>query len=329
MTEPRDEQPTGDETPQDHTGPAGPGPNDTGTNDTGTNDTGPMDQGGFDELEPHPDHIMGKNAEVNSKLVDEGESEADPKADSKADDESEKKSKTKDSSFLDHLEDLRSTLIQSTIAGLLATVICWFVSADLLDILVRPIKDQGVYFTAPNEAFLVRLKLAAAMGLFAVAPFIFFRIYMFIMPGLYKKEKKVVTPLLITTSLLFYTGVSFGFLIVVPQVMIFLMSFGTAYLSPLIGVGQYFAFVSKLSLAFGLVFQLPLLVLFLSVIGVVKPKTLLRTWRYAILAIFALSALLTPPDVISQVMMAGPVLVLYWSSVLVALIVTRKRRKED
>ncbi len=288
MTEPRDEHPNADETPQDQ--------------------TGPRDQYGFDVLEPDPDHPMAKTEEVDDAVEDSGDDSL---------------------SFLDHLEDLRRTLIQSTIAGLLATIICWFISSDLLDLLVRPIKDQGVYFTAPNEAFLVRLKLAAAMGLFVVAPFIFFRIYMFIMPGLYKKEKKVVTPLLITTSLLFYLGVSFGFLIVVPQVMIFLMSFGTAYLSPLIGVGAYFAFVTRLCLAFGLVFQLPLLVLFLSVIGVVEPKTLMHTWRYAILSIFVLSAFLTPPDVVSQVMMAGPVLVLYWSSVLVAWIVTRKRRKED
>ncbi len=232
-------------------------------------------------------------------------------------------------SFLDHLEELRGTLIQSLIAALAATILCWFVSSDMLDLLVRPIKDQGVYFTAPNEAFMVRLKLSAAMGLFVVAPFIFFRIYMFILPGLYAKEKKVVTPLLIITTLLFYAGVSFGFLVVIPQVMVFLMSFGTAYLSPLIGIGAYFAFVSKLCLAFGLVFQLPLLVLFLSVIGILDPRTLLRTWRYAIVLIFAMSALLTPPDVISQVMMAGPVLVLYWSSVVVAFIVTRRRRKED
>ncbi len=271
------------------------------------NSIGPKDQVGFEKLEPADEHPLKSEQDTAAQEPD----------------------KEKDQGFLDHLDDLRRTLIQATLAGFAATVICWFVSSDLLDILVRPIKDQGVYFTAPNEAFLVRLKLAAAMGLFLVAPFIFFRFYMFIMPGLYHKEKKVVTPLLIATSLLFYTGVSFGFLIVIPQVMVFLMSFGTAYLSPLIGIGAYFGFVSKLCLAFGLVFQLPLLVLFLSVIGVVSPRMLLRTWRYAILAIFALSALLTPPDVISQVMMAGPVLILYWSSVVVALVVTRKQRKDD
>jgi sec-independent protein translocase protein TatC len=295
VTDPRDEQPIPDETPVDH--------------------TGPRDQIGFDQLT--------SDSEPPRDPEDEGVpgAPADPPA---ADDPEEN-----GQGFLDHLEDLRKTLIQATLAGFAATIICWFVSSDLLDLLVRPIKDQGVFFTAPNEAFLVRLKLSAAMGLFVVAPFIFFRLYMFVLPGLYQKEKKVITPLLVITSVLFYTGVSFGFLVVIPQVMVFLLSFGTAYLSPLIGVGAYFAFVSKLCLAFGLVFQLPLLVLFLSVIGVVNPKMLLRTWRYAILAIFSLSAFLTPPDVISQVMMAGPVLLLYWSSVLVAIIVTRKQRKED
>ncbi len=268
--------------------------------------TGPRDQMGFDELKPADDHPLqaGQEGETEEERGEKG------------------------MGFLDHLEDLRRTLIQSSLAMLVATILCWFVSSQLLDILVRPIKDQGVYFTAPNEAFLVRFKLAAVMGLFAVAPFIFFRLYMFIIPGLYHKEKKVVTPLLITTTLLFYTGVSFGFLVVIPQVITFLMGFGTAYLSPLIGIGAYFALVTRLVLAFGLVFQLPLVILFLSIIGLVNPKMLLRTWRYAIVIIFAMSALLTPPDVISQVMMAGPVLVLYWSSVLVALVVTRKRRKD-
>lgn len=268
--------------------------------------TGPRDQLGFDELKPPEDPPLLEGQEA--------EPEEEPKA--------------KGQGFLEHLDDLRTTLIQTSLAGFAATIICWFVSSRLLDILVLPIKDQGVYFTAPNEAFMVRFKLSAVMGLFVVAPFIMYRLYMFIIPGLYKKEKKVVTPLLITTTLLFYTGVSFGFLVVIPQVIAFLMSFGTAYLSPLIGIGAYFELVSRLVLAFGLVFQLPLVILFLSIIGLVKPKTLLKTWRYAIVIIFAMSALLTPPDVISQVMMAGPVLVLYWSSVLVALVVTRKRRKD-
>ncbi len=229
--------------------------------------------------------------------------------------------------LLDHLDELRTVLIHSSIAGLAATVLCWFWSADLLSLLIRPIESEGIYFTAPNEAFLTRLKLSGAVGLFVVAPFIFFKIYSFVLPGLYRQERKVVTPLLVATTLLFYLGVSFGFLVVIPQVVTFLLSFGTDTLSPLIGVGPYFGFVSRLCLAFGLVFELPLLVLFLSVIGVVNPRTLLRTWRYAVVGIAALSAVLTPPDVISQVMMAGPVLLLYMGSVLVSIVVTRKKRQ--
>ncbi len=307
-------------------------PQDKKPQDKKPQDKKAQDQFGFEDLKPHPDHPLAQQDTENIEEIENSE-EAKESSISETDYEKEdiptEDPGEKDLSFLDHLDDLRTTLIQSSGAAIVATIICWFISSNLLDILVRPIREQGVYFTAPNEAFLVRLKLAGAMGLFAVAPFIFFRLYMFVLPGLHKKEKKVITPLLLATALLFYTGVSFGFLIVVPQVMVFLMGFGTAYLSPLIGVGEYFGFVSKLCLAFGLVFQLPLLVLFLSVLGVVDPKKLLKTWRYAIIAIFALSAVLTPPDVVSQIMMAGPVLILYWSSVLVALIVTKKRRKED
>lgn len=238
---------------------------------------------------------------------------------------------TQDSSMglLDHLGELRTVLIHSFLAGVVATILCWFWSADLLDIMIMPIKDQGVYFTSPNEAFLTRLKLSGAVGLFVVAPFIFFKIYGFILPGLYQRERKVVTPLLLVTTVLFYTGVSFAFFVVIPQVISFLLGFGTEGLLPLIGVGPYFGFVARLCLAFGLVFELPLLVLALSWIGVVNPRVLLHTWRYAVVAIAFLSAVLTPPDVVSQVMMAGPVLILYISSVLVALVVTRRKRKQD
>lgn len=231
--------------------------------------------------------------------------------------------------LLEHLAELRGVMIHSFVAALVATILCWFWSGDLLDILIRPIQDQGVYFTAPNEAFLTRLKISAVVGLFVVAPFIFFKIYGFILPGLYKSERRVVTPLLLATTALFYTGVAFAFLVVIPQVITFLLSFGTDVMEPLIGVGPYFNFVARLCLAFGLVFELPLLVLFLSVLGIVNPRMLLRTWRFAIIIIVAMSAMLTPPDMISQVMMAGPVLVLYLGSVLVSIAVTSRRKKED
>ncbi|MFN2369841.1 MAG: twin-arginine translocase subunit TatC [Candidatus Krumholzibacteriia bacterium] len=231
--------------------------------------------------------------------------------------------------LLEHLEELRAVVMQAGIAAVAATILCWFWSADLLEFMIRPIRDEGIYFTAPNEAFMVRLKISAVAGLFVMAPFIFFKIYGFVLPGLYRRERRVVTPLLIATTALFYTGVAFAFTVVIPAVITFLLGYGTELVQPLIGVGPYFGFVARLCLAFGLVFELPLLVLGLSVAGIVDPRMLLRTWRFAIVAIFVCSAILTPPDVASQVMMALPVLVLYFGSALVSLLVVRRRRKQD
>lgn len=273
--------------------------------DASRQSAGPRDQEGFDNLQPP--------AEL-------------PEGDTPAEDESSTENKM---GILDHLEDLRSVLIQVFTAGLAASVLCWFWSTPLLDLLIDPIREEGVYFTAPNEAFLTKVKISMAVGVFIVAPFIFFRFYAFVLPGLYKKEKKVITPLLISTTALFYTGVAFAFMIVIPQVMEFLLSFGTDFMEPLIGVGAYFSFVSRMCLAFGIVFELPLVVLFLSVLGLVNPRMLLRTWRFAVVVIALMSAVLTPPDVISQLMMAGPVVILYLGSVLVAIVITRGKDKED
>ena len=232
-------------------------------------------------------------------------------------------------SFLDHLDELRTVIIRSAVAALAAAVLCWFWSADLLDLLVRPLADVGVYFTAPNEAFMVRLKLAGIVGLFVVLPFILWQVYSFVLPGLYSAERKVITPLILATTLLFYLGVAFSFLIVSPMVIRFLMTFGTDIMQPLIGVGNYFAFVARLSFAFGLIFELPVLVFFLSVAGIVDPRVLLRTWRYAIVIIVTAAAILTPPDVFSQLAMAIPVTLLYITSVLAAMIATRRRDGDE
>jgi len=293
---------------------------------------GPVDQLGHEKLRPAPDHPAF--ADFGPPLRDPTASGGDGggAGGGGAGDDPDPDEPDEDGSamgLLDHLAELRSVIMQSGIAALAATILCWFWSARLLDFMIRPIKDEGIYFTAPNEAFMVRLKISAVAGLFVMAPFIFFKIYGFILPGLYRRERKVVTPLLIATTALFYTGVVFAFAVVIPQVIRFLLGFGTDAMEPLIGVGPYFAFVTRLCLAFGLVFELPLLVLGLSVIGVVKPRTLLRTWRFAIVAIFTASAILTPPDVASQVMMALPVLVLYFGSALVSLLVVRGRRKQD
>jgi sec-independent protein translocase protein TatC len=227
--------------------------------------------------------------------------------------------------LLDHLEELRKVLIQSLLAAGVAAVLCWFWSEELLELVIRPVRDQGVYFTAPNDAFMARLKVAAVTAAFVVAPFVLFRAYGFVLPGLHRRERRVTTPVLVSTVLLFYIGVACAFVVVAPYVIAFMMGFGTDTLKPLIGVGSYLGFVFRLCLGFGLVFELPMVILGLCVAGVVRPQMLLRTWRYAIVIIAIVSAIFTPPDVISQTMMMVPVLVLYLGSALVALVIVRKR----
>jgi len=229
--------------------------------------------------------------------------------------------------LLDHLEELRDTLLQSAVAAVVAAMGCWFVSAPLLDLLITPLSAAGekVYFHGPIEAFMTRLKIAAVCGLFVVVPFILWRVYRFVMPGLYHKERRVVVPLVVASTGLFYAGVAFAYVILIPKVVVFMLSFGTENLMPLIGIDPYFAFVSRLCLAFGLVFELPLAVFMLSVLGLVEPRQLLRWWRYALVVIVIVSALLTPPDVLSQLLMAGPVMVLYLGSVLVSMAVVRRK----
>lgn len=231
--------------------------------------------------------------------------------------------------LLAHLEELRSVIMQSGIAAVAAMILCWFWSAELLEFMIRPIRQEGVYFTSPGEAFMVRLKISAVAGLFVMAPFIFFKFYGFILPGLYKRERRIVTPLLVATTALFYTGVTFAFAVVIPQVITLMLGYGTELVRPLIGVDPYFRFVAQMCLAFGLIFELPLLVLGLSAVGIIDPRMLFRTWRFAVVGIFTVSAILTPPDVLSQVMMAIPVTVLYFGSALVSLMAVRRRRKQD
>lgn len=227
--------------------------------------------------------------------------------------------------LLDHLAELRTVLIQCLLAAFAAALLCWTWSADLMELIIRPVSAEGVYFTAPNDAFMARLRVSFVTGLFVVAPFVLFRIYGFVLPGLHRRERRLATPILVWTVALFYTGIAFAFVVVAPNVIRFMMGFGTESLKPLIGISQYLGFVFRLCLGFGLVFELPILVIGLCLAGIVSPRLLLRTWRYAIVIIAIAAAVFTPPDVISQVMMMVPMLVLYLGSVVVAFVMVGRR----
>lgn len=240
-----------------------------------------------------------------------------------------KKELLREMSFLEHLDDLRGVLIQSAIAFLLVAIVCWFFSGRIIDWLIRDLSVDQLIFYAPAEAFMARVKISLVLGILGAYPFVLFKVWSFVAPALFDRERKRVYPFIVAASLLFYIGVAFAYLILIPIALEFLLGYGTERLSPMISVTSYFSFVARLCFTFGLVFQLPVVVFLLSMMGIVTPQFLLRQWRYAVLIIFVGAAVLTPPDPASQVLMAVPIILLYVGSVLVAYFAIQKKKKAD
>ena len=233
-------------------------------------------------------------------------------------------------SFLDHLGELRKVLVQSCVVFAVLMVVCWFFSARILDVLIQPLPVKSLYFNSPMEAFMVRVNISLAAGFMLAFPFILFRVWAFISPALFAYERKKIFPFVVASSALFYAGVLFCYIVLMPMALEVLLSFGTARVNPLISVNSYFGFVARMCFAFGLVFQLPVAVLILSVLGIVTPRWLLRQWRNGVVVILVASAVLTPTqDALSMMAMAIPVMVLYAASILIAFIVVRKKTPDE
>jgi sec-independent protein translocase protein TatC len=236
--------------------------------------------------------------------------------------------------FMSHLEELRKRLIACAIAVGAGFVLCYFFSETLFRILVLPLKEvmpQGerLIFTNLPEMFLTYLKVAFIAGVMLTAPFIFYQLWMFIAPGLYQREKKFVFPFVIFSTILFVGGSLFGYFVVFPFGFKFFMGFSNEYVQALPSVKQYFSFSTKLLFAFGVIFELPVVMFFLSKMGVVTPELLKKKRKYAILLAFVVAAILTPPDVLTQIFMALPLVVLYEISIFVAKIAQKKKVEEE
>lgn len=232
--------------------------------------------------------------------------------------------------LLEHLTELRAVLIQSIVAVAVASTAAWFVSDRAVDILIGPAvagSTDKLVFLTPTGAFMLRMKTAFGIGLFLAMPVVAWRIWTFVVPGLLRKERRLLLPLIVSSILLFYTGAAFAYWVILPITLTFLLGFGTEHLQPMISGEHYFQFALRLLLAFGAVFQFPLVVAVLTWWEILDPDFLRRYWRYGVVVVFILSALLTPPDVASQVLMAGPVLVLYFLSMGVAKLIARNREK--
>jgi sec-independent protein translocase protein TatC len=236
--------------------------------------------------------------------------------------------------FMKHLEELRKRLVSSAIAVGACFVVCYIFAERLFAILVSPLKAQMVegdklIFTNLPEMFLTYLKTAFIAAILLASPFIFYQIWMFVAPGLYQKEKKYLFPFVFFSTILFVGGSLFGYFVVFPFGFKFFLGFATDYIQALPSVKQYFSFAVKLLFAFGVVFELPVVIFFLTKIGIVTTAQLQKKRKYAILMTFVLAAILTPPDVITQCMMAGPLIILYELGILISRIAGSKRVVEE
>ena len=235
--------------------------------------------------------------------------------------------------LLDHLNELRSRLTKAVIALIIGFALCWFFVDPLFNILVRPllaVLPEGTHaqYTTLPEAFFARVLIAFVAGAFLVSPVIFYQIWAFVAPGLYDEEKRYIAPIAFASALFFVAGGCFCYFIVFPYAFNFFISYSSPEIVITPKISDYLSFALKLIFAFGLIFEMPVFTMFLARLGILTAKMMRRARRYAVVAIFILAAILTPPDVISQLLMACPMLLLYEASIGVAVIFGRRTAKE-
>jgi len=239
--------------------------------------------------------------------------------------------------FLEHLEDLRKRLFYSFVALFIGFIPGWIFSKQLYAILARPVtqylpEGTKLAFTTLTAPFMLYMKTAFLASIFFMSPFVFLQLWYFIAPGLYQKEKKYVVPFVLMTTFFFSLGALFGYFIVFPWACRFFLQLGQDF-QAVITVDQYFGFALKVLLGIALVFELPTLIFFLAKMGLVTAKWMIHNFKYAVLAVFVIAAVITPtPDIITQSIVAIPMLALYGLSILIALAVGRgkeKRRRSE
>ena len=235
-----------------------------------------------------------------------------------------------------HLEELRRKLIIAGVSWLVAFLACYAFAEPLFDLIASPVRSAlpegtSLVFITATEPFFTYLKIGALAGLLVSMPVIFWQIWSFVAPGLYQHEKRYIVPFVLASTLCFATGAFFGYQYVFPMAFKVLIEFGTGSgeLNAMLSMGSYLSLSSKLLLAFGLVFELPVVIFFLARMGIVDHKMLARNRKFALLAAFLIGAILTPPDVFSQTALALPFIVLYEIGIIVARLFGKRRGVTD
>jgi sec-independent protein translocase protein TatC len=226
-------------------------------------------------------------------------------------------------SLVEHLEELRKRLATSFVALFVGFLACWYFAKPIFAWLSRPLtqflpEGEKLAFTGLVDPFMLYVKVAALAGIFLASPVLLYQIWLFIAPALYRHERRVAIPFILATTVFFVAGGYFGWAVAFPMVCRFLLTVGSDF-KQVITVNEYFAMSSKVILGLGVVFELPVLIGFLARLGVVGHRFLLRHFRWAVLAIFVIAAIITPtPDIPTQCVFALPMVGLYLLGVLVA-----------
>jgi sec-independent protein translocase protein TatC len=238
-------------------------------------------------------------------------------------------------SFLEHLEELRRRLIYCIIAVAIGFVACWSYADNIFGLMQRPIMEalhrngmsEKLVYLNPTEPFNLYLKIGMLAGLFVASPFVLYQLWLFISPGLYRNEKRYVFPFMFSTVGLFLAGGAFGYKLVYPGALEFLIGYGKRF-QPMITIHEYTDLFLAVILGLGVVFELPILVFFLALMGVVSAGWMWRNIRYSILVIFIIAAIITPTaDILNMCIFAAPMVVLYVGSIGIAWLVHPKQRK--
>jgi len=238
-------------------------------------------------------------------------------------------------SLMAHLEELRKRLIFSVVGVLVGFLSCWSYADRIFGLMQQPIihalrhhgLSGGLVYLNPTEPFNLYLEVGLVAGLFAASPFVFYQVWLFIAPGLYRNEQRYVLPFLVSTAGLFIAGGFFGYKLVYPASLDFLIGYGQRF-QPMITIGEYTKLFLTIIVGLGLIFEMPILVFFLACMRMVTARWMWRNLRYAILAIFVVAAIVTPTsDILNMCLFAAPMVALYAISIGVAWLVNSSRQR--
>jgi sec-independent protein translocase protein TatC len=239
-------------------------------------------------------------------------------------------------SFFDHLVELRKRIVSALAAVGIGMVAGLAVSKHVINFIIQPMLaalranhlEQQLYYTSPAAYVGLYINLGLYLGIAIAMPWVLYQIWLFVAPGLYKHERSAVTSFIISAMLLFLCGIAFGYFIMLPQVLTYVISFANdGPIKPLISINEYFSLILVVLLGLGVVFELPVVVFILSLFGIVTPKFMLKNFRYAMLLITVAAAIVTPtPDATTMLIFMSPMIVLYFVGVLVSYVVLRKKQ---